>query len=349
MEKCAMSDADRHDHDRLYRVRHSLAHVLAQAVLQLRPGSRLGFGPPIDTGFYYDFALSAPIGPDDFPAIEARMRDIIRDNQEFVREEWAAGRAIADLEHRGERFKAEYGRELVASRGLPCLSFYRNGPFLDMCRGPHVARTSELPADAFRLRSTAGAYWRGDERQPMMTRIYAWCFENKEKLDEEVAAYEARLAHDHKKLGPALDIYVLDPLVGQGLPLWLPAGTAIREELEKLAKEEEFKRGYQRVATPHVTRGELYRRSGHLDHYLDKMFPPMRADDDDDGGANAGAKLLDQYFLKPMNCPHHHRIFAARPRSYRDLPLRLTEYGTVYRFEGSGELSGLLRVRGMTM
>src|SRR5262245_58102733 len=183
MEKCAMSDADRHDHDRLYRVRHSLAHVLAQAVVQLRPGSRLGFGPPIDTGFYYDFALSAPIGPGDFPAIEARMREIIGEDQEFVREERAADRAIADLESCGEPFKAEYARELAASRGLSVLSFYRNGPFLDLCRGPHVQRTSDLPVGAFRLRSVAGAYWRGDEHRPMMTRIYAWCFEDEEALD----------------------------------------------------------------------------------------------------------------------------------------------------------------------
>jgi threonyl-tRNA synthetase len=349
MEKCAMSNAEHASHDSLCRLRHSLAHVLAQVVVQMRPGSRLGFGPPTDSGFYYDFALSAPITPGDFPALESRMREIIREDQAFVREELPSEQAVARLEHLGEPFKAEYARELVATRALPSLSFYRNGPFLDMCRGPHVARTSDLPADAFRLRSVAGAYWRGDEHRPMMTRIYAWCFENKQELDQQVATYEARLANDHKRLGPALDLYVLDPLIGKGLPLWLPAGTVIREELEKLAKEEEFKRDYQRVATPHITRGELYQMSGHLSHYLDKMFPPMTVADDDDIESGDRPNVIDQYFLKPMNCPHHHRIFAARPRSYRDLPLRLTEYGTVYRFEGSGELSGLLRVRGMAM
>ena len=278
------------------------------------------------------------------------MRGIIREDQEFVREELPSEQAVERLEHLGEPFKAEYARELVATHALPSLSFYRNGPFLDMCRGPHVSRTSELPADGFRLQSVAGAYWRGDEHRPMMTRIYAWCFENEQELEEQVAAYEARLANDHKRLGPALDLYVLDPLIGKGLPLWLPAGTVIREELEKLAREEEFKRDYQRVATPHITRGELYQMSGHLSHYLDKMFPPMTvADGDDIESGDREPNVIDQYFLKPMNCPHHHRIFAARPRSYRDLPMRLTEYGTVYRFEGSGELSGLLRVRGMAM
>ena len=345
-----MSNAEHASHDSLYRLRHSLAHVLAQVVVQMRPGSRLGFGPPTDRGFYYDFVLSAPISPDDFPALESRMREIIREDQEFVREELPSEQAVARLEHLGEPFKAEYTRELVATHALPSLSFYRNGPFLDMCRGPHVSRTSELPADGFRLQSVAGAYWRGDEHRPMMTRIYAWCFENEQELEEQVAAYEARLANDHKRLGPALDLYVLDPLIGKGLPLWLPAGTVIREELEKLAREEEFKRDYQRVATPHITRGELYQMSGHLSHYLDKMFPPMTvADGDDIESRDREPSVIDQYFLKPMNCPHHHRIFAARPRSYRDLPMRLTEYGTVYRFEGSGELSGLLRVRGMAM
>jgi threonyl-tRNA synthetase len=184
----------------------------------------------------------------------------------------------------------------------------------------------------------------------MMTRIYAWGFESREELEGQVAQCEARLARDHKRLGPALDLYVLDPLIGKGLPLWLPAGTVIRDELEKLAREEESKRGYQRVATPHITRGELYQMSGHLSHYLDKMFPPMTvADAGDIDSGRREPNVADQYFLKPMNCPHHHRIFAARARSYRDLPLRLTEYGTVYRFEGSGELSGLLRVRGMDM
>ena len=198
------------------------------------------------------------------------MREIIREDQEFVREELPSEQAVALLEHLGEPFKAEYARELVATHALPPLSFYRNGPFLDMCRGPHVAVPRICPLTRSACDLWPGRYWRGDEHRPMMTRIDAWCFENRQELEEQVAAFEARLANDHKRLGPALDLYALDPLIGKGLPLWLPAGTVIREELEKLAREEEFKRDYQRVATPHITRGELYRMSGHLSHYLDK-------------------------------------------------------------------------------
>ena len=340
-----MLPRERSSPDSLFRIRHSLAHVLAQAVVSLRSGAKRGFGPPTDQGFYYDFLLPDPVTPADFSLIEDRMAQIIRENQAFVREEYSAEDAVRLLLSLGEPLKAAYAEELAAKHSLRQISFYRNGPFIDMCRGPHVVSTSELPIDGFKLRSVAGACWRGDSQQPMLTRIAAWCFSSREELDQQVARYEARVANDHKRLGAALDIYVLDPIVGKGLPLWLPNGTAIREELEKLAREEEFRRGYVRVATPHITRGELYRQSGHLELYRDRMFPPMTLVDDSPMAGNA----VDQYFLKPMNCPHHHRIFAARPRSYRDLPLRLTEYGHVYRYESSGEISGLLRVRGMSM
>jgi threonyl-tRNA synthetase len=345
-----MYDADKNSQDELYRVRHSLAHVMAQAVLEMRPGSKRGFGPPIDDGFYYDFILSRPLSPTDFPEIESRMRRIIASDQQFACEELDAQDAMVRLNEMGEPFKAEYAEELVGEQSLKKLTFYRNGPFVDMCSGPHVSRTSQLPPDAFKIRSLAGAYWRGDERQPMMTRIYAWAYRNREELERHVQEYERRQAFDHKKLGAALDIFALDPLVGKGLVLWLPNGTAIREELEKLAKEQEFKRGYVRVATPHITREDLYRLSGHLAHYRDKMYPPMVLEEHGDATEpQQDRKTIDRYYLKPMNCPHHHRIFAARPRSYRDLPLRLAEYGEVYRYEGSGEISGLLRVRGMDM
>lgn len=337
---------DRHNADPLYRLRHSLAHVLAQAVLDLRPGSTRGFGPPIDTGFYYDFVLSAPVTPDDFPELERRMKRIIQQNQPFERQDLPVAEAVARLEDLGEPYKAEYARELAQKHGLKHLGFYTSGPFEDMCDGPHVGRTGEIPKGCFRLRSTAGAYWRGDERNPMMTRIYAWAYESRERLEEEVRRHEEALKRDHKKLGPALDIYAIDPEIGLGLPLWLPAGTAIRDELEKLAREEEFKAGYQRVATPHVTLEGLYHRSGHLPYYKKEMFPPMLLEEGGEGGAGT---IRETYYLKPMNCPHHHRIFASRKRSYRDLPLRLAEYGQVYRFEGHGALSGLLRVRGMCM
>lgn len=338
---------DKDNSDPLYRQRHSLAHVMAQAVLEMRPGSLRGFGPPIDNGFYYDFILSSPLSPEDFPEIEKRMRKIIAENQEFVREDLPVPKALERLAAMGEPYKAEYAKELVAKLGLETLRFFTNGPFVDLCEGPHVESTRKLPPDAFRLRSVAGAYWRGNERNAMMTRLYAWCFENKKVLDEQVAKYEALQANDHKKLGPFLDLFVIDPEVGKGLPLWLPNGTALRDELEKLAREEEFKAGYHRVATPHITRQRLYELSGHLSHYRDKMYPPMVVEDEG-AGDDAGPRG-EVYYLKPMNCPHHHRIFASRPRSYRDLPLRLAEYGQVYRFEASGELSGLLRVRGMCM
>ena len=243
-----------------------------------------------------------------------------------------------------EPYKREYAEELIDKKKLASLSFYRNGPFLDMCEGPHVKTTKEIPRDAFKLRSVAGAYWRGNSDNVMMTRIYAWAFASKEELDEHVARYELALARDHKKLGRELGIYHLDNDIGKGLPLWLPAGTVVRDELEKLAKELEFRGGYQRVATPHLAKAELYYRTGHLPYYADKMYPVMEVKE------QAGAEeVREAYVLRPMNCPHHHKVYAAVPRSYRDLPLRLAEYGQVYRWEDSGAVGGLLRVRGMCM
>ncbi|MBW2734432.1 MAG: threonine--tRNA ligase [Deltaproteobacteria bacterium] len=331
--------------DPLYRLRHSLAHVMAQAVLDMRPGSTRGFGPPIDTGFYYDFVLSEPITAEDFPEIEKRMKRIIKGRQKFEREDLPIADALARLEEMREPYKVEYARELAEKNGLDTLSFYTNGPFVDMCEGPHVDVTSRLPKGAFKVRSVAGAYWRGDERNQMMTRLYTWAYTSKEELEEAVRRHDEALRRDHKKLGPALDIYHIDDEVGKGLPLWLPNGTAIRDELEKVAKEKEFRGGYQRVVTPHVTKANLYHLSGHLPYYEDVMYPPMVVEEQE--GDEKVVK--EKYYLKPMNCPHHHRIFAARKRSYRDLPIRLAEYGTVYRFEHHGALSGLLRVRGMSM
>jgi threonyl-tRNA synthetase len=333
--------SDRVTDDELYRLRHSLAHVLAMAVLELRPGTKLGFGPPIDDGFYYDFVLDEPLSEKDFPELERVMKRILKRNVAFEREELPVPEALARLEEMGEPYKREYAAELAAEQGLDTLSFYRSGGFVDLCRGPHVERTGAIPRDAFKLRSVAGAYWRGDEKNIQMTRVYAWAYPSKEALDEHVEAYKRALEHDHKKLGRELDLFVIDDLVGPGLPLWLPKGTVIRDELEKLAKELEFDAGYQRVATPQIARTALYYMSGHLPYYADGMYPFMELQGEE------GAR--DEYALRPMNCPHHHRVYAARPRSYRDLPLRLAEYGTVYRYEDHGALSGLLRVRGMTM
>ena len=397
--------------DELHRVRHSLAHVLAQAVLEMRPGATLGFGPPIQDGFYYDFILGEPLTDADFPEIERRMRRIIKKGQRFYREDLPAAAALARIDEMGEPYKREYGAELIEKHGLTELSFYRNGPFLDMCEGPHVETTKDLPRDAFKLRSVAGAYWRGDSDNVMMTRIYAWAFADRDELDAHVARWREAQARDHKKLGRELGIFAIDNDVGRGLPLWLPNGTVIRDELEKLAKELEFKAGYQRVATPHLAREALYFKSGHLPYYAEDMYPAMEvveavgtpgddaeqapaptidsnkpeADAGDgrgqatvpaigavgtdggsapvtgDGGdasaafsgdgpsAVAAAVVKEAYRLRPMNCPHHHRVFASSPRSYRDLPLRLAEYGHVYRWEDSGAVGGLLRVRGMCM
>ncbi|HEX8206772.1 MAG TPA: threonine--tRNA ligase [Solirubrobacteraceae bacterium] len=331
--------------DELYRIRHSLAHVLAMAVLELRPGAELGFGPPIDDGFYYDFILPEPLSEDDFPEIEKRMRKIIGRREGFEREEMSAADALALLDEMKLPHKREYAEEaLIGEQQQDSLSFYRTDGFLDLCRGPHVEHTGKLPADAFRLRSLAGAYWRGDSDNVQMTRIYAWAFKTKKQLNEHVAAFEEALKRDHRKLGRELDIFEIEEETGAGLPLWLPNGTVLRDELEKLAKEFEFRRGYQYVSTPVIAKTDLYRRSGHLPYYAEHMFPFMHLQDADGEGGHG-----TDYVLRPMNCPHHHLVYATRPRSHRELPLRIAEYGNVYRYEDSGALAGLLRVRGMTM
>ncbi len=357
-------EGDSQAQDELYKVRHSLAHVMAQAVLEMRPGSTLGFGPPISDGFYYDFILSEPLTEEDFPELTRRMKKIIKKGQRFDHEELPAAEALQRIAEMGEPYKQEYGAELIDKHGLSSLSFYRNGPFLDMCEGPHVHTTRDIPRDGFKLRSVAGAYWRGDSDNVMMTRIYAWAFLDAETLDKHVTAFEEAQARDHKKLGRELSIFTIDQDIGKGLPLWLPNGTVIREELENLAKELEFKAGYQRVATPHLAKESLYHTTGHLPYYAEDMYPSMElfesveaegSEEAGEAGAAAGdaaqpeQRLKEAYRLRPMNCPHHHKIFAAEPRSYRDLPMRLAEYGQVYRFEDSGAVGGLVRVRGMAM
>ncbi len=349
---------------RLYRIRHSLAHVMAQAVLELRPGSRLGFGPPVENGFYYDFDLSEPITAEELPKLEKAMRRIIQQKQPFVRTELDPASAIGRIAGMNQPFKDEAVRELQ-QKGVGVISFYENGPFVDMCEGPHLEHTGEIPADAFKLDSIAGAYWKGSEKNPMLTRIYGLAFPTRTELEEYLANRKLALERDHKKLGRELDLFHIEDEIGKGLVLWLPKGTVLRDEIEALMKETEFRYGYERVSTPHVARQELYYRSGHLPYFKESMFPPLVVEDhaapaagpatdpaapaegaDVPGGE---ARRQEVFYLKPMNCPHHHMIFRARPRSYRDLPLRLAEYGTCYRFEQSGELSGLLRVRCFTM
>lgn len=333
--------------DELYEIRHSLAHILAQAVLEIRPGSTLGFGPPIKDGFYYDFILSEPITEADFPEIEKLMKKIIKKNQKFEREDLDFDAAMQRLDDMGEPYKKEYAKELFEKQNLDKLTFYTNGPFLDMCEGPHVESTRKIPKGCFKLKSVAGAYWRGNSDNVMMTRIYAFAFANKEELEKQVELWEQAKERDHKKLGRQLGIFTIDEEVGKGLPLWLPNGTVVRDELEKFAKELEFKADYKRVTTPNLTRADLFYKSGHLPYYEESMYPLMEIKDT---SADAdGQTVKETYALRPMNCPHHHKVFAAQNRSYRDLPLRLAEYGDVYRKEDSGAVSGLLRVRCMCM
>ncbi|MBV1906106.1 MAG: threonine--tRNA ligase [Pseudomonadales bacterium] len=329
----------------LYRMRHSMSHILAQAVLDMRPGSTLGFGPPIKDGFYYDFILSAPITEEDFPELEKRIRKILKRGSRFDREELIYDDAMSRLDDMSEPYKREYAEELFVKHKLETLSFYRNGPFVDMCEGPHVENSKKIPRDAFKIRSVAGAYWRGNSDNVMMTRIYVWAFSNKEVLDEHVSNYFLALERDHKKLGRELGIYTIDNDIGKGLPLWLPNGCIIRDEIEKLAKELEFQAGYQRVSTPNLAKIDLYYQSGHLPYYADHMYPTMEVME----AGDQGDAIKETYVLRPMNCPHHHKVFSSEPRSYRELPIRLAEYGQVYRWEDSGAVGGLVRVRGMCM
>jgi|TARA_Y100000310_G_scaffold342267_1_gene444767 threonyl-tRNA synthetase len=309
----------------------------------------LGFGPAIDDGFYYDFVLSEPVTEADFPQLENYMKRIIKKKQRFTCEDLPFDAALKQLDQMGEEYKKEYALELMHKENLSELSFYSNGSFIDMCEGPHVGNSGEIPKDCFKLRSVAGAYWRGDASNVMMTRIYGWAFEDQEALEERIQAYQQAQERDHRKLGRELDIFVLDNEIGKGLPLWLPNGTAIRDELEKLMKELEFKAGFQRVVSPHLAKADLYYKTGHLPYYEEHMYPLMNFSEQRVDEAGRRQVVKETYALKPMNCPHHHRIFSSRPRSYRDLPLRLAEYGQVYRFEDSGAIGGLLRVRGMCM
>ncbi len=319
--------------DALYRKRHSLSHILAQAVLQHFPGTKLGFGPPVDNGFYYDFLLEKPIHEDDLELIEESMRAIIAEKQVFESYDLPVAQAVAKLESEGEYLKAEYAKELGQKDEV--IGFYKNGPFEDMCAGPHVDNTGEIDKACFKLDSIAGSYWRGDETREVLVRIYGLAFNNKKELRVYQKQREEAKKFDHRKLGKELELFTFNDAVGPGLPIWLPNGTVLRDELEKLAKEKEFEQGYDRVSTPQLTDSHLFEQSGHLAHYKDAMFPPMHVDEN------------REYYLRPMNCPFHHLVFANRPRSYRELPIRLGEHGQVYRYEKSGVLSGLLRVRAM--
>lgn len=327
---------------KLHKIRHSLAHVLAQAVQLKFPDVQMGFGPPTEHGFYYDFDFGQkPIAEGDLKDLEKAMRKIIGQAQPFEYFEFDYAGALKFLEQHGVAPYKLQNLQNLHERGETKFTFYKTGPFLDVCEGPHVGSTQQLPADAFKLDRIAGAYWLGDEKNKMLTRIYGLAFENRQQLDEFLKRRQMAEEFDHKKLGKELDIYHYEDVIGKGLPLWLPNGTVIRDEIQRYAAEMEFKYGYKRVATPNIAKADLYLRSQHLPAYRESMFPPMVIEEED--------KKRTEYYLKPMNCPHHHMIYAARRKSYRELPLRLAEYGTCYRYEQSGEISGLIRVRCMTM
>ncbi|HVR34877.1 MAG TPA: threonine--tRNA ligase, partial [Methylomirabilota bacterium] len=400
---------DRSKMTELERLRHSCAHVLATAIARLWPDAQFAAGPPVENGFYYDVELAHRISPEDFPRIEEEMRKEIKANHPFERIAVSREQALRDaqsgrLAALGERsVPSKYKLDLLGR--IPEgeeISYFRNGEFVDLCAGPHVMRTGNVKA--FKLTSVASAYYQGDEKNPQLQRVYGTAFKNKTELEEYFKMLEEAKRRDHRKIGAEMGLFTIDTeYVGPGMPLWLPKGTVLVEELEKLAKETEFAAGYVRVRTPHLAREKMYKTSGHLPYYEDSMFPSMnlplegelkvkagqlrkRIDAledqffrhvDEITSLEAGQKdkarfLADQlaackeeqesatgelenlrrgepYYLKAMNCPHHHRIFAAEPRSYRDLPLRLAEYGTCYRYEQAGELFGLMRVRSLNM
>ena len=315
----------------IWKKRHTAAHVMAQAVLEMFPDAKFAIGPPIEDGFYYDFELSRSLTPEDLVQVESRMKRIRRDDFPLSRSEKPRAEAIAYEEARGQNFKAELIHDLPEGETI---SYYTQGPFTDLCRGPHVESTGQI--GVFKLDHLAGAYWRGDEKRPQLQRIYGVLFDTKEELDAYYVRLEEAKKRDHKVLGKQLKLFMTSPLVGAGLPLWLPKGATIRRTLERYITDVELASGYDHVYTPQIAKKDLYVKSGHWEHYKDSMFPVMKIDD-------------EEFVLRPMNCPHHIQIYANEMHSYRDLPIRIAELATQNRFEKSGELSGLSRVRAMTL
>jgi threonyl-tRNA synthetase len=320
------------DPEALELIRHDMAHILAMAVQALYPGTQVTIGPAIEDGFYYDFARQEPFTPEDLPKIEEEMRKIIKAGLPTRREVWPRDQAVEHFKGIGETYKAELIQSIPANEAV---SIYWHGDWHDLCRGPHFRSTAEV-GEAFKLTKIAGAYWRGDAKNAQLQRIYGTAWRDKKELDEHLHRLEEAEKRDHRRLGRELELFTFSPDVGAGLPLWMPNGMVIRQELEFLALQEERKEGYRRVATPHITKEALYYRSRHLPYYSEGMYSPL----DIDG---------ENYYLRPMNCPHHHLIYLATRHSYRELPLRIAEYGQDYRYEASGGLSGLMRVRGFCM
>jgi threonyl-tRNA synthetase len=322
---------DREQMSALDRLRHSAAHVMAAAVCRLYDDVQLDIGPATEDGFYYDFGLDQTFSPEDLEKIEAEMSRIIAEDQPFEKSVLTREEAERLLEEKGQTYKLDRLKDIPDDEPV---TIYRNGDFMDLCAGPHVERTGSIKA--FKLLSVAGSYFRGDESNPMLQRIYGTAFSSKPELKQYLQRLEEAKKRDHRKLGRELELFMFSPRVGSGLPLWLPKGAILRETLENFLKAEQLSRGYQPVVTPHLAKIDLYQRSGHWGHYQDSMYSPIQVDE-------------EQYILRPMNCPHHIEIYNSRPRSYRELPVRLAEFGMVYRYEQSGELSGLTRVRGFTI
>ncbi|MCB8949202.1 MAG: threonine--tRNA ligase [Ardenticatenaceae bacterium] len=335
----------------LYKIRHSAAHVLAEAVLEFYPEAKLAIGPPIEDGFYYDFDLGQDengkprtFSPEDMEKIEAKMKELLKKNAKFEQSSMTV--AEAEKFFANQPYKLELIEELAAGKvdenGNPIsepvseVGIYTQREFVDLCRGPHVGFTKQIKANSIKLLRTGGAYWRGDEKRPQLQRIYGTAWNNRVELDEYLKLLEEAKARDHRRLGKQLGLFHISQLVGSGLPLWLPKGAILRENLESFLRQAQLERGYLPVITPHIGKLDLYITSGHYPYYKDSQYTPIDVDD-------------EKFMLKPMNCPHHIEIYKSEPHSYRDLPLRLAEFGTVYRYEQSGELNGLTRVRGFTV
>ena len=311
---------------------HSSAHLMAEALEALYPGIKLGIGPPIENGFYYDIDFGDyTFSSDDFPKIEQKMKELAKQKNEYVRSEISKADALAYFEEKGDQYKLDLINDLEDGT----ITFYQQGNFTDLCRGPHIPNTGYIKA--IKLLSTAGAYWRGDETKPMLTRIYGITFPKAKMLEEHLHMLEEAKKRDHRKLGKELGLFTFSERVGQGLPLWLPKGAALRDRLERFLKQAQVKAGYEPVITPHIAHKDLYVCSGHYEKYGEDSFQPITTPHEG-----------EEFMLKPMNCPHHCEIYKAEPRSYKDLPIRFAEFGTVYRYEQSGELHGLTRVRGFT-
>jgi threonyl-tRNA synthetase len=331
-EDAAIRIVTKKDEKSLELIRHDAAHLLAMAVQELYPETQVTIGPSIEDGFYYDFARAEPFTPEDLPKIEAKMHEIVKQGRATRREVWARDKAVQHFKDIGENYKAELIESIPSDEDV---SIYYHGDWHDLCRGPHFNTTAQI-GDAFKLTKIAGAYWRGDSKNAQLQRIYGTAWRDQKELDAYLFRLEEAEKRDHRKLGKELELFTFAPDVGAGLPLWMPNGMVIRQELEFLALNEERKDGYRRVATPHIAKEALYYRSGHLPYYGEGMYAPL----DIDG---------ENYRLRPMNCPHHHLIYAATRHSYRELPLRIAEYGQDYRYEASGGLLGLMRVRGFCM